>query len=156
MTTTVRLNRLSSIGLGLSAAILIGAPLALGQTSATTMFEKHKLLGTFAWDCSKPASDNNMYYVLRAADGGGVQYDQMNGPTSRQVMIFFDQVLAPKPDEIAITGRMSGGKPATMLWRIDQARVLRLEMSVADEKWIADGRYVNNGNQVPALNKCGG
>jgi hypothetical protein len=43
-----------------------------------------------------------------------------------------------------------------MLWRIDQARVLRLEMSVADEKWIADGRYVNNGNQVPALNKCGG
>jgi hypothetical protein len=156
MTTAVRSNPLRLILLGLSAALALGAPPALAQTSATAMFEKHKLLGTFAWDCSKPAADNNMYYVLRAADGGSVQYDQMNSPTNRQVMIFFDQVLAPKPDEIAITGRTGAGKPTTMLWRIDQTRVLRLEMSVGDEKWIAGGRYVNNGNQVPTLNKCGG
>jgi len=63
--TVIRLQHAQSIVVGLSAAIVLAAPVALAQTSVQAMFEKHKLLGTFAWDCSKPANKDNLYFVHR-------------------------------------------------------------------------------------------
>jgi hypothetical protein len=53
------------------------------QSSVKAIFEKYNLLGTFAWDCSKPASKDNFYYVHRLLDADHVQRDQMSGPTQR-------------------------------------------------------------------------
>src|SRR5262245_4637727 len=61
----------------------LAVPSAAQTASVKTVFEKHNLLGTFAWDCSKPASKANYYYVHRAVDGGQVQRDLMSGPTTR-------------------------------------------------------------------------
>ena len=44
---------------GLTAALAAGAAQA---ASVKEVFEKHGLLGTWAWDCSKPASRSNYYY----------------------------------------------------------------------------------------------
>jgi len=151
---TYRCGPRMRIALGLTTAVLAIAPPVLAQSSKTT-FEKYKLMGTFAWDCSKPASKNNLYYVNRELDAARVQHDQMSGPTTRDAATIIDTVTESKPNEIALTGTRDG-KTMTSLWRIEQDRVLRLEMSVSGEKWIAGGRYSNNGNEVPALRRCGG
>jgi hypothetical protein len=44
----VRSGHVRSIVLGVAAAILVGAPAALAQTSVKAIFEKYNLLGTLA------------------------------------------------------------------------------------------------------------
>src|SRR5678816_779850 len=40
-------------------------PAAATLSGVKTIFEKYKLIGTFAADCSKPASPNNLHYIHR-------------------------------------------------------------------------------------------
>jgi serpin B len=151
---TVRSHHATSIMLGLSAAIMIGAPVAPAQMSAQAVFDKHKLLGIFAADCNKPASPSNLFYVSRPLGGDRVQHDQMNGHASRENVTLIDNAAEPKPGELALSGTRDG-KPTTVLWRVVQNQVLRLEMSVGDNKLISAGRFTASGDQVPALQKCG-
>jgi hypothetical protein len=153
--TAVRLNRLSSIVIGVCAAIIAGAPGAFAQTSVKAVFEKHKLLGTLAWDCSKPASPSNLFFRNRALDDNHVQIDQMNGPTSREYLMLIDKATESKPSELALSGTRDD-KPITILWRSEPDRVLRLEFSVGERKLHAGGRYTYNPNAVPPLRRCGG
>jgi hypothetical protein len=153
--TAVRLNQLRSIVIGVSAAIIAGAPLASAQTSAKAMFEKHKLLGTFAWDCSKPASPSNLFFRNRALDDNHVQIDQMNGPTSREYMMLIDKATESRPSELALSGTRND-KPITILWRSEPDRVRRLEFSVDGRKLHAGGRYTDMDKEVPPIFRCGG
>ena len=153
--TAVRLNQLRSIVIGVSAAIIAGAPLASAQTSVKAMFEKHKLLGTFAFDCSKPARPSNSYFRNRALDNDHVQMDQMNGPASREHVFMIDKATESKPGELDLSGTRSG-RPMTILWRIEPERVARLELSVGKKKLHAGGRYTYMDKEVPPLRRCGG
>src|ERR1700704_6219590 len=116
--TTVRLSQVTMIALGISVAIFGGAPIAFAQTSVKAVFEKHKLLGAFAWDCSKPASKNNLYYVNWLLDGDRVQRDQMSGPTTRDWVAFLDKAAEMKANEFALSGTRDG-KPTDGIWRIE-------------------------------------
>ena len=55
----------------------VRVPAAWAQSgSVKVLFEKYNLLGTFAWDCARPASrENNLYYVNRLIDADHVQRD---------------------------------------------------------------------------------
>src|SRR6266496_3071655 len=44
-----------------TGAVQTGA-LAQQAPSVPEVFQKYNLIGTFAWDCSKPASPNNLYF----------------------------------------------------------------------------------------------
>jgi hypothetical protein len=67
--------------LGAILAIMLTSPPA-HAASAPEIFQKHNLIGIFAWDCGKPASESNLYFVNRVLDASRIQRDQMSGPTS--------------------------------------------------------------------------
>jgi len=153
--TTLQCGRATILLVAAWAAIPFGATSASAQTSVKALFEKHKLLGNLAWDCGKPASPSNLYFVIRPLDDNHVQIDQMNGPTSREYLMLIDKTAESKPGELSLGGTRSD-KPIMILWRSEADRVVRLDFSVDGKKLHAGGRYTHNSNQVPALRRCGG
>jgi dienelactone hydrolase len=129
--------------------------------SIKEIFEKHNLLGTFAWDCTKPPNaDNNWYYVNRLIDADHVQRDFMTGPTTRQWVTVFDKASELKPNEVMasgqITGRLAGrtveNAPVDGVWRIEQNRIQQWASTLQGKPLIVNGRL--NGRELPWLNKC--
>jgi hypothetical protein len=161
--TVIRLHHAQPIVLGLSAVIVLAAPVALAQTSVQAMFEKHKLLGTFAWDCSKPANKDNLYFVHRVLDANHVQRDQMSGESTRDLTVIIDKTTEAGPNQLALSGTVSGvvggrnlvNTPTDGVWRIEPNRILRWEATVDGQKLIANGKILRNAVQVPWDNRCG-
>jgi hypothetical protein len=125
------------------------------QTTVSAVFEKHDLLGTFAWDCAKPASsDNNWYFVNRLLDADHVRRDFMTGPTTRAWAAIVDKATESKLNEIMVTG-IRDGQPTAGVWRIEQNRMLQWNATQGGKKLIADGKWVDSGKDMPWLNRCG-
>jgi hypothetical protein len=133
------------------AAVSVPAPFT--QTSVKTVFEKHNLLGTFAWDCSKPTSKQNHYFVHRLLDADRVQRDMMEGPSTRGFVAVIDKAEESKPNEITVSGTWDG-KPFSSVYRIEPDRILVLETTVDGKVRVAGGR-VHDGGEVPWANRCG-
>jgi hypothetical protein len=129
-------------------------PAARAQSGAVkAVFEKHDLLGTFAPDCAKPASNDNHYFVNRLLDPDHVQRDQMIGPTQRSSMTIIDKAADPKPDEITASG-IFDGRPVDFVWRLEQTRMVQQEATDNGKKFIGGGRLLANGREMPWLNRC--
>jgi tetratricopeptide (TPR) repeat protein len=128
------------------------APVALPQASVKSVFEKHSLLGIFAWDCSKPASKQNHYFVHRLIDADHVQRDVMDGPTTRAFVVMVDKAAESKPNEITVSGTRDG-KPFSSAYRIEPAGMRVLESTVDGKVEIAGGRLAN-GAEMPLTNRC--
>jgi hypothetical protein len=124
------------------------------SSSVKALFEKYNLLGTFAWDCSKPADRTNLYYVHRAIDEEQVQRDQMSGPTTRDFALIFERGFEVRPREIALSGARDG-QPAESVYRVEPTRMRVLEGTVAGKKEVAGGKLISTGRDMPWLNKCG-
>lgn len=122
------------------------------RASVKALFEKHNLLGTFAFDCSKPVSRDNRYYVHRSLDADRVQRDMMSGPTTRDFSVVFERAAEPRPNEIAVGGTRDG-QPVESVYRVESTRSRVLESTVAGRKEISGGRFVNGG-ETPWMNKC--
>jgi hypothetical protein len=156
--------------MGAAASVLVGLCLsniaARGEGGAAkAIFEKYNLFGTFAWDCSKPPSaKDNWYYVHRLIDPDHVQRDLMTGATTRQWLAVIDKVVELSPNELEVSGTITGrvrGRdvdraPGNGKWRVAPGRLLQWETTMEGEKLIADGRLVNTGFQLPWSNRCGG
>ena len=150
---------------GLAVIAVLAASSAQAQSGTVkAVFEKHKLLGTFAWDCSKPAANNNLYFVHRPLDGGQLQRDQMSGETTRDWTLIIEKATDARPNEITysglVTGRLLGrnleNKPVNGVYRIEQNRLLQWEATVDGERTIGGGKILSNGSQVPWASRCGG
>ncbi len=147
------LTRLALAGSVVFAFAAPPASPAQAQTGLVkTIFEKYDLLGTLAWDCGKPVGRDNLYYVHRALDAGGVQRDQMSGPTTRDFVVVFERVAELRPNEIALGGTRNG-EPLDVVYRVEQRRVRALEATVAGRIEVSGGRFVN-GRETPWLHKC--
>ena len=133
--------RATSIVLGMAAAIAIAAPAALGQSSVKAIYEKYRLLGTFAIDCYQPASKQNFYYVNRLLDDGRVQSDVMSGATTRDFVVFIDKAEVRKAGEIALSGTREG-KPVSMVWRVEADRLMSLQRVAEGKEYGGGGRWV--------------
>jgi hypothetical protein len=133
---------------------LVSAATAQSE-SVKGVFEKYNLLGTYALDCSKPASETNWYFVHRVIDDGHVQRDMMIGPTARKFVFIFDRASAIGPNEIAVGGTRDG-RPVDSVYRAEPNRQIEMEAKLDGNSVIAGGRFVSNGKDVPWLNKCGG
>jgi hypothetical protein len=112
--------------------------------SVQEIFEKYNLLGTFSWDCSKPPSANNLYFVHRLLDANQVQRDQMSGQTTRDWVVLVVKASEARPNEIlvsgAFTGRLRGrdleSKAASGIWRLEPNRLLQWEGTVDGDKVV--------------------
>jgi hypothetical protein len=144
-------------------AILVGLgtqlPAAWAQDgSVKAIFEKHGLIGTFAWDCSKPASEGNRYYVHRALDANRVQRDEMTSQTERKWFIVLDAAKELKPNEITLGGLMTGMAASPQrtdgIWQLEPNRIRIVEATLAGRKVVSQGRLVSNGREMPLMNRC--
>src|SRR5262245_341716 len=154
--------RMRAYLLGLSAALVFVAQTAQAA-SVKEVFEKYNLLGQWAQDCTKPAdAQKNWTYRNRAIDDDHVQRDFMSGPDKRQRFAIFDKASARGPDEIEIsgvvTGRLFGAdhdeQPTTNVWRVEKNRMVPICGSIAGKAFVAYGKLIANGGQMPWLTKC--
>jgi hypothetical protein len=137
-------------GLALATAIAASSAQA---ASVKEVFEKHNLIGTFAWDCSKPPSRENIYYVHRVLDASRVQRDGMDGPSNRAFLVLIEQVTELGPSEFSLTGTRDG-KPFASVYRVAPNRMLVVESTINGKVEVANGRFLN-GQELPWANRCG-
>jgi hypothetical protein len=141
------------VALSVAALMVAAAPATHAQTPVKTIFEKYRLLGTFAVDCGKPASPDNLFYWNRALDDGAIERDQMSGPAKRDWIVFLDNATELRPNEIAVSGTRDG-KPINGVWRVEDRRMLQVEVNWDGKEYVGNGRLLQNGSSMPWLNKC--
>jgi Caspase domain len=134
-----------------SAAVTPSVP-ARASGSVKEIFEKYNLLGTLAFDCSKPVSRENRYYFHRLIDADRVQRDMMSGPATRDFTVIIERATELRPSEIALGGKRDG-EPVESVYRVEPTRARVMESTAAGRKEISGGRFVNGGD-TPWMNKC--
>lgn len=149
--------------LTLAVAMALGGVQAQ-DGSVKAIFEKYNLIGTFAADCGKPASPNNVYYVTRVIDANHVQRDIMEGPTSRARYAIVDKAEALGPNEVRDAGLLSGmlantnhdRTPVGGVWRVEPNRIRFVEVTIGSQKTVTGGRFVRSNQETRWYNRCGG
>jgi polyhydroxybutyrate depolymerase len=133
------------------AAVLLAAS-AAEAASVKEIFEKHRLLGTFAFDCARPVGRDNRYFVHRALPGGQVQREMMSGPATRDFLVIWERGSDLGADRIALSGARDG-EPAESVYRVEPGRARVLESTIAGRKEIAGGRFTGGGD-TPWMYRC--
>jgi hypothetical protein len=137
----------------MAAAVALLAASSTQAASVKEIFEKYNLVGIFAWDCTRPPTKDNLYFVNRMLDEGHVQLDEMSGPTARDWATIFDKAVELTQDEISISGDRNGVRSESV-WRLQENRARGVESTLGDKKLIAGGKFINNGQATPWLSKC--
>ncbi len=137
-------------------SMLMSAAGGARAASVQEVLEKYNLLGTWAWDCSKPAdAKSNWVFVNRMVDANHMQRDFMKNATERAWYSVVTEATAIGPTELRVAGTRDGQR-TDAIWRVEGTRMIQWEASQGGKKIIANGRYVSgNSAEVPALNKCG-
>jgi hypothetical protein len=152
--------RSNSAGLSVAWAFFALAGLCLGAADAQAqsgsvkaIFEKHNLIGTFAYDCSKPVSKDNLYFVNRIVDDGHVQRDAMSGPTTRDWSFMIDHAVELTSDEILTSG-MRNGEQSEIVYRLENNQTRGVESTLGGKKLVTGAKFTGNGKDVPWVYKC--
>jgi polyhydroxybutyrate depolymerase len=135
----------------LVAAALLAAS-AAEAASVKEIFEKHNLLGTFAFNCAKPVGRDNRYFVHRALPSGQVQREMMSGPATRDFLVIWERGSDLGADRIALGGARDG-EPAESVYQVEPGRARVLESTIAGRKEIAGGRFTGGGD-TPWMYRC--
>jgi hypothetical protein len=154
---SIRHSRMNSIVLSITVvAVTILAASSAQAASVKEIFEKYKLLGTFSYDCTKPADKKNFYYVNRLLDADHVQRDEMSGPSTRDRVIFVNKAEELKPNEVKVSGSDDHGVTSlTAIWHIVPNGVLQWESTHDGKPIIRNGEFLSTQFKMPALNRCG-
>jgi hypothetical protein len=120
--------------------------------SAREVFQKHKLLGVFAWDCGRPPSDRNWYTMRRAIKGDRVEQAILTRPGRPSVTVF-DTANEATENTIAVSGTR-GKKAVSSSWEIDGRRMREVEATADGQPEIADGKWSRDGRDVVWSRKC--
>jgi opacity protein-like surface antigen len=138
-----------------AASMIILAASSAQAASVKEVFEKYGLLGTFARDCSQPASTSNGYIVYRAIDAGHVQRDTMTGPTQREYIYIADTAAGMGPNEIEVVGTTTAGKPFSYTLRLDGPRHRVMTWTEGGVVSVVDGIWKEKNNYpMPWVTKC--
>ena len=144
-----------SIALAIAAvASIIPAASSAQAASVKEVFEKYGVLGTFAGDCSQPASSRNGYIMYHPIDAGHVQRDTMVGPTKREYVYIADAATGTAPDQIEVAGTTSDGKPFSYTLRIDGTRHRVMTWTEGGVTSIVDGVWKEKKYTMPWVTKC--
>jgi len=106
------------------------APAGISPTaqagSVRQLFERHQLLGTWAPDCGKPVSAQNLYLVVRPLDEQRVQLDRMEGPTARHTAYAAETATEPQPSELGVQVVGLDG-PSALTFRVQSGQLLAFQ-----------------------------
>ena len=136
---------------------LATAALALPATaaaSATDIFQKHGLFGTWAVDCARPPSVDNPHVVYRLADGNRVQR-QISIEAGKIVELSAIESAAESgPAELIVSWQTSeGGITNRILLRDNRMQVLDSTRSDG-QKLVVAGRRVRDDTEAPRFERC--
>src|ERR1700692_3925672 len=135
------------------ASVLSAA--AADAASVKDLFESHDLLGIWSLDCQQPVSENNPFVVFRPVQTF-VQRDTMASATDRTDASIIDAAEETKPNEITMS-MVSEPRRLKLVVRLEPKRMRTMEIAAENgEKFVADGRLVSTGDEVPWSNKCAG
>lgn len=133
--------------------LLLEAP-AAHAASVKDLFEQRGLLGAWAMDCTKPASQQNQYIVHRALDAERVQRDTMVGATERFAVVVLETAAVSAPNELTMAASGHGAR-FSLTYRSEGKRLRVMQYLREDgTKFIVNGRRVGAG-EMPWLNRCG-
>ena len=150
---SVRFSWTRSIMFAMAAAVALLAASSTQAASVKEIFEKYNLVGIFAWDCTRPPTKDNLYFVNRVLDEGHVQRDEMSGPTARDWATIIDTAVELTQGEISVSGDRDGVR-SEIVWRLQENRARGVESTLGGKKLIAGGKWTSNGQEVPWVNKC--
>jgi hypothetical protein len=115
-------------------ALAAAAAPTQAASSVRQLFEKHRLPGIWAPDCSTPVSAQNMCLVVRLLDEHHAQFDRMESATTRNSAYAAQAASEPQPSEIAVQVRgprpsradaSDGGRPAARLRKVGTGSAAR-------------------------------
>jgi hypothetical protein len=116
------------------------------------MFQKHKLLGVFAWDCARPPSDRNWYTMHRPIDANRVEQTILTGP-GRPYVTVFNSASETAENSITVSGTRNK-QAVSGVWQMDGRRMLELEATTNGKTEIAEGKRLRDGQAVSWARKC--
>jgi hypothetical protein len=125
--------------------------------SVKEIFERHGLLGTWSADCTKPLSKQNRYAVYRALDADHVQREVKSDPTAEGALSVADRASESGLNDVNISWvDGTGGGRVNNTVRVEGNR-FRLWHSTSDtgEKFVVDGREVDDDEETVWIHKCG-
>lgn len=131
------------------------APASPASTeTAAAIFQRLKLIGKFAPDCSKPASDGNQHIVYRVAgfNRERVLREQFGNKPGLKVVVlraFTEQNL------VSFAAVREDNKPILSLWRVEGSRYRALRTAVDGNDVIKDGVLLAQGRETFWQNYCG-
>lgn len=141
---------------GLAAGAVANAATLASTAAAAT------LLGTWAIDCSKPASPQNWYITYEAAANGGVRAIYDTGPPLGSLTATVESLNILSPTIVAMRLRKADPK-----WGKGNDYVFNLILEVGDKRriplqsvrsdgvvYIADGRQIANGRPADVHERC--
>ena len=137
------------------AALAVTAAGAAQAASVQAMFERYGLIGTWAFDCSQPASEQNPYIFYRVLDPDHVARDTMNSPTNRFNVSVADFLVESNPHEVVIMVKTERWR-TNLTVRLERKR-MRTFQSTRDsgEKVIVNGRFTERNTETLWYTKCG-
>ncbi len=138
----------------------LNAPHAPHAPSVSEVFQQFGLIGTWAVDCSQPASVDNAYGTYRAA--GTLFYDfgpKYESRTWTYTVAFFSKVTTINVSFNALTlfGKLPDGSTADFVLRKFNGKIQNFQMIQGDGTIrIKDGVYTSNGKEAAWLELCHG
>jgi hypothetical protein len=135
---------------------LLMAPLAANgvqaQSAADTL-ASYGMLGTWANDCSQPASSTNFYAVYKRSSGGQVTRVYYNDPDKVYNTYIIVDAIRVSDDQVAYRQKGSDGTVEIVI-QVDGKRYHVLSSRVVNGKvFVKDGKFAN-GDVSPWQTKC--
>lgn len=136
------------------------------SSSVQSIFERHRLVGTFAEDCTIDPSDSNQYIVHRIIDANHVERDQMKSRSARSYAAFVDNADEVAANDVGMTMLITESANAQMkdwrmrlVTRIDGNRIRLMESGAltgpyAGQKNIVAGKTTSGGAETRWLKRC--
>jgi hypothetical protein len=137
--------------------VALGVLAAAGAQAAPlqALFERYGLIGTWAFNCAQPASEQNPYIYYRVVDPEHVARDTQNSPTNRTNASIAEFLVESNPNEVVIVVKTDRGR-TNLTVRFERKR-MRTFQSTRDsgEKVIVGGRFTANDTETLWYSKCG-
>jgi hypothetical protein len=136
-------------------ALCVIAAAGAQAASVQALFERYGMIGTWAFNCSQSASEQNPYIFYRVVDPEHVARDTQNNPTDRINASVAEFLVESNPNEVVIVVKTEQGR-TNLTVRFERKR-MRTFQSTRDsgQKVIVNGRFTANDAETLWYSKCG-
>jgi hypothetical protein len=145
-------------GVLLILAFVLTTPLAAKAESVQQILRQYGMLGTFADDCSQPASKNNFYTVYAPMPNGNVRRTYYNGPNKIYNQYVLEHVNRISSDQLFYQQKGSAGRISIVLIVAGNRYHVLSSQNENGKAYVQDGKFTSNtsspGQESPWQTKC--